>query len=84
MKAITQTEAVAHLKGLLKERGHEIGQRHLANTRWVVFEHQGRLLGIDPSAGIWVRTAEESSWRCLASPCTVSGAIQAVEFLISK
>jgi hypothetical protein len=84
MRAITQTEAVVHIKGLLKERSQEIVPRHLGSTRWVVFEHQGRQLGIDPTAGIWVRTFEESSWRCLASPCTVSGAIQAVEFLISK
>jgi hypothetical protein len=83
MRAITQTEAVSHIKGLLKERGHAMGPRLMGSTRWVVFEHQGRQLGVDPTAGVWVRASEQYGWRCLASPCTVSGAIQAVEYLIT-
>ena len=81
MKAIKQTEAVTHIKGLLKERGFDIAPRHMSNPRWVVFEHQGRQLGVDPASGVWVRESERADWRCLSTPCTVSGAIQAVEFL---
>jgi hypothetical protein len=82
MRTITQTEAVSHIKGLLKERGHDTAPRLLSSTRWMIFEHQDRQLGIDLTSGVWVRTYEQSDWRCVASPCTVSGAIQAVEFLV--
>ncbi len=84
MRTITQTEAVTHIKGLLKDRGHAIVPHLLSSTRWVIFEHQGRQLGVDPTSGVWVRASEQSDWRCVANPCTVSGAIQAVEFLITK
>ena len=84
MGSITQSEAVTHIKGLLKERGHDMVPRLVSSNRWVLFEYQRRQLGIDPTSGVWVKTSELSGWRCVASPCTVSGAIQAVEFLITQ
>lgn len=81
MKAIDQTEAVNHIKGLLRERGFNLAARQLGAERWVVFEHKGRQIGIDPASGVWVRESANDTWRCTATPCTVSGAIQAVEFL---
>ena len=80
MKRITQAEAVNHIKNLLRERGLDIPSR-TDNQRRVIFEHNGRQLGVDSTSGVWVRESEGSDWRCVAMPCTVSGAIQAVEFL---
>jgi hypothetical protein len=80
MKAVTQNEAVNHIKHLLRERGLEITEQK-GNQGRVVFEHKGKQLGVDSSSGVWVRESEGSDWRCLVMPCTVSGAIQAVEFL---
>lgn len=81
MKAIDQAEAVNHIKGLLKERGFNLPSRLLAPEQWVIFEHNRKQIGIDPASGVWVRESEGDRWRCTAKPCTVSGAIQAVEFL---
>ena len=83
MKAVTQTEAVNHIKNLLRERGLDIPSR-TDNQRRVIFEHQGKQLGVDSASGVWVRESEGGDWRCLAMPCTVSGAIQAVEFLAKE
>ena len=82
MKAITQTEAANHIKQLLRERGLEIPSR-LDGQRRVIFERNGRQLGIDSASGVWVREAD-GEWRCICLPCSVSGAIQAVEFLTGE
>jgi hypothetical protein len=85
MKAITQTEAANHIKNLLRERGLSLTSRSMTlpdNQRWMIFEHKGKQIGIDSATGVWVRESE-GEWRCMAMPCTVSGAIQAVEFLES-
>ncbi|MEN3331553.1 MAG: hypothetical protein V7641_918 [Blastocatellia bacterium] len=84
MKAIKQTEAVNHIQGLLRERGFNILSRSIGNQHWIIFERRGRQLGVDSAAGVWIRESEESDWRCLAIPCSVSGAIQAVEFLTTE
>ena len=83
MKRITQAEAVKHIKHLLRERGLDIPEQSGAE-RMMIFEHQGKQLGVDSSSGVWVRESEGSNWLCLAMPCTVSGAIQAVEFLAKE
>ena len=82
MRAITQTEAVRHIKKLLRERGLEMPSRSDGQRR-VIFERNGKQLGIDSASGVWVREPD-GDWRCLAKPCTVSGAIQAVEFLAKE
>ena len=82
MKAITQTEAINHIKKLLRERGLEIPSQ-LDSQRRVIFERNGKQLGIDSASGVWVRE-KEGDWHCLAKPCSVSGAIQAVEFLAKE
>jgi hypothetical protein len=84
MKAIKQTAAVNHIKGLLQERGFNIPSRSLGDQRWIIFEHQGRQIGVDSASGVWIRGSEGHDWRCLAIPCSVSGAIQAVEFLTTE
>jgi hypothetical protein len=82
MKAVSQTEAVNHIKRLLKERGLDLPSRTEGQRR-VIFEHKGKQLGVDSTSGVWVRESE-GEWRCLAMPCVVSGAIQAVEFLAKE
>jgi hypothetical protein len=48
------------------------------NKEWIVFEHKDRELKIDPASGLWIRM-KVGEWKCLATPCNVSGALQAVE-----
>jgi hypothetical protein len=84
MKAINQTEAVNYIKGLIRERGFNISSRSVGDQRWIIFEHQGRQLGVDAASGVWIRESEGHDWRCLAIPCSVSGAIQGVEFLTTE
>jgi len=82
MKAIKQAEAVNHIKNLLRERGLDLPSR-TDSQRWVIFGHKSRQLGVDSTSGVWIREREED-WRCISMPCTVSGAIQAVEFLVTE
>ena len=79
MRPIKQSEAVNHIKRLLQERGLDVPTRNL--KQWIIFEYKGKQIGVDTSSGVWIRELERE-WRCLAMPCSVSGAIQAVEFLI--
>lgn len=79
MKVIKQSEASKYIEKLLIERGLSVPSRKLAN-HWIVFEYQSKHIGVDQKAGVWVREGE-GDWQCLAIPCTVSGAIQAVDFL---
>lgn len=80
-----QTEASNYIKNLLASRQLKITPRAMkseGDKEWIVFEHKGKELGLDTLSGIWVRASIDESWRCLATPCNVSGALQAVEFLI--
>ena len=81
MKAIKQSEATNYIERLLIERGFNVPSRQLSN-QWIIFEYQGKQIGIDLAAGVWVRGSESEDWRCFAAPCQVSGAIQAVDFLV--
>ena len=80
MRAIKQLEAVNHIQKLLIERGFSIASRTLPN-QWVVFDYEGKQIGVDLKSGVWIRASELEDWRCACTPCNVSGAIQAVEFL---
>jgi hypothetical protein len=79
MKTIKQGEAASYIERLLGERGFNVPSHKLAN-HWIVFEYHGKQIGVDQRSGVWIRDREEE-WRCVAMPCTVSGAIQAVDFL---
>jgi hypothetical protein len=76
-----QSEATKHIKDLLASRGLKLepGIILVAEEGWKVFEYGERCIGIDPSSGVWV---SGESWRFIASPCTVSAALEAIEFLI--
>jgi len=82
-----QAEATNHIQELLNKAGYCISPRKITledNQHWTIFEHNKRQIGIDSASGVWVRESERHEWRCIAMPCTVSGAIQAVEFLITR
>lgn len=85
MKWVQQTKAASHIRELLIQRGFDIPSRRLGSEdepQWVIFEYKGKQLGIDSESGVWVRASDLQDWRCVSKPCNVSGAAQAVEFLI--
>ena len=80
-----QTEASNYIRNLLASRNLHINPRTmtLENKEWIIFEHKDRELKIDPASGLWIRK-KDGDWKCLATPCNVSGALQAVEFLTKE
>jgi hypothetical protein len=53
-----QIEATNHIKELLSKRGFNLARKKLTlpdNQEWVIFEHQGKQIGIDTASGVWVR-----------------------------
>ena len=79
-----QAEAANHIQGLLNRAGCAVRPRKITledNQHWILFEYKERQIGIDSASGVWVRESIRHDWKCLSMPCTVSGAIQAVEFL---
>jgi hypothetical protein len=84
-KQTKQAEATSHIRELLMQGGFDISSRQMSledNQRWTVFERGERQIGIDAASGVWVRSSIRDDWKCLSMPCTVSGALKAVEFLI--
>jgi hypothetical protein len=80
-----QAEAASYIIELLIQRGFDIPSRQMPledNQHWTVFQHGERHIGIDSASGVWVRASIRDEWHCLSMPCTVSGALKAVEFLI--
>jgi hypothetical protein len=78
-KKIGQLEAASHIRASLIARGLNLSSRSLqvANLLpWLIFEHKSRSVGIDFSAGAWTQAEDETEWRCLEKPCTVSGAMR--------
>lgn len=84
MKPARQNEAVRHIRKLIGERGFTIPSRLLTlpdNQQWIIFEKDGKEIGVDTASGVWIRQSVDDDWQCVCLPCVVSGAIQAVEFL---
>ena len=80
-----QAEAANHIQKFLSSAGHSISPRKITSEdsrHWIIFELNQREIGVDSASGVWVRKSVKDDWVCVAMPCTVSGAIQAVEFLI--
>jgi hypothetical protein len=79
-----QAESASHMRELLIARGFDIPSRPLSLTdgqRWLVFERDGRQVGIDAVSGIWLRESAGHTWRCVATLHTMSGALLALDFL---
>jgi hypothetical protein len=82
-----QTDAASSIKQLLTQRGFDIPSRKMTlddNQHWIVFEFNGKQVGIDSVSGVWVRESIRHDWRCISMPCNVSGALQAVDFLVKE
>ena len=83
---LKQTKAVSHIRELISQRKLDIPSHRLAlpdDQQWIIFEYKGKQLGVDSASGLWIRESELADWRCISMPCTVSGALQAVEFISS-
>ena len=76
-----QIEATRYIKSLLASRGVNIesGISLIGECDWQVFDYKRKCLAIDPNAGVWVGMSG-GKWNPLGT-CTVSNALQAVEFL---
>jgi hypothetical protein len=79
-----QTQATRYIKNLLASRGVNIesGISLIGECDWQVFDYQRKCLAIDPNAGIWIGMSG-GKWNPLGK-CTVSNALQAVEFLTKE
>ena len=79
-----QAKAASNIQKLLIERGFDIPSRRMAlagNRRWLVFERNGRQVGVDAASGIWLRESVGHEWRCMAKGHTTSDACMAIDFL---
>lgn len=84
-KLSKQLQAASHIKGLLEQRGCNVSSRLLRledDQQWMIIESRKGQVGIDVASGVWVRSSDDGNWRCLATPCTLSSALQAIEFLV--
>ena len=82
-----QDEAASYIQKLLSQCKIDIPSHRLTlpdSQQWITYEYKGRQIGIDSASGVWVRESESHDWRCVSMPCTVSGALQAVEFLTQE
>jgi hypothetical protein len=85
MKFPKQAEATRYIKNLLAHRRLQIEPGIVllgGDEAWQVFEYRKKCIGIDPSANVWIGPSG-GKWRRLGA-CTVSGALQAVEFLTQE
>ena len=80
---MNQKQAISHIQSLLKQRGIEIepGFLQVVEQPCIVLERNNRSIAVDPSSALWVGESE-GAWRCIDRTCTVSSALQAIEFLI--
>lgn len=85
MDKVGQLEAASYIRAALESRGRKTASRKMDvadGKGWLVFEQISRSIAIDPEGGVWMRGADEDRWLCIEKPCTVGGALLAVEFLI--
>jgi hypothetical protein len=82
-KFTKQAQATNHIKSLLASRNIQIEPGIIVfgeAEECQVFEYNNCCLAVDTRSGLWVGHLG-GDWRQLSSSCTVSGALQAVEFL---
>jgi hypothetical protein len=79
-----QAQATRYISNLLTSRRIDIKPGIVLigeDEPWQVFEQDGRCIGIDTGGSVWIGMSGEK-WQSLGS-CTVSSALEAVEFLIN-
>jgi hypothetical protein len=79
-----QAEATRYIGNLLEGRRvkTESGISEIGGEPWQVFEYNGKYIAIATNGSLWVGLSG-GEWRCISDTCTVSSALQAIEFLIS-
>ena len=79
-----QEEATRYIKNLLASRGVHIesGISLIGECDWQVFDYQRKCIAVDPTGGVWIGMSG-GKWNPLGT-CTVSNALQAVEFLTKE
>ena len=81
-----QAEATRYIKSLLASRNIEIEPGILTigeAEECQVFEYNKKCLAIDTKSGIWIGPSG-GEWRQISSSCTVSSALEAIEFLLKN
>ena len=84
MKFSKQDQATTYVKNLLAGRNIRLepGIVILGEAEECqVFECRNRCLAIDTKSGIWIGPSG-GEWRQISSSCTVSSALEAIEFLL--
>ena len=78
-----QAEATKYIKNLLASRNILIEPGIIVfgeAEECQVFEYRNRCLAVDTKSGLWVGPSGEE-WRQISATCTVSAALQAIEFI---
>lgn len=80
-----QSQAKEYIEATLAGQGinADFGIVEIGEEPWQVFEYETRCIAIDPRSGIWIGP-HGGEWRCLSPTCTVSSALEAVEFLVEE
>jgi hypothetical protein len=81
-----QAEATRYIKNLLASRHIELEPGILTigeAEECQVFEYNRKCLAIDTRSGIWIGPSG-GEWRQISSTCTVSSALQAIEYLLKQ
>lgn len=79
-----QSQATNYIRSLLASRNIQIEPGILTIgelDECQVFEYNKKCLAIDTESGLWIGPSG-GKWRQISSSCTVSAALQAVEYLI--
>lgn len=79
-----QSEATRYIKNLLSSRSIDLepGIVVLGEAEECqVFEYQKKCLAIDTNSGLWIGH-KGKEWQCIDKTCTVSSALQAIDFLL--
>ena len=79
-----QAEATKYIKNLLASRNIQIEPGIIVfgeAEECQMFEYRNRCLAIDTKSGLWVGPSG-GEWRQISSSCTVSSALEAIEFLL--
>lgn len=76
-----QQQAAGYIQKLLQARRIEFesGILDVYEQPCIVIEKDKKCIAIDPTSGVW--TGKEGKWSRIEPTCTVSGALQAIEFL---
>lgn len=81
-----QAEATKYIRNLLASRKVELEPGIIVlgeAEECQVFERKKRCLAIDTKSGLWIGR-KGGEWRCIANACTVSSALEAVDFLLKE